>query len=600
MDSERNYGTFQLELKKKINLVPASGATVQIARGGVIINTVYTNLAGDASVSLPAPPFILSQVPSATAMPYEIYDVRILLSGYITLLLRGVQIFPGLITKQTYEMTRSADEPRARVDVINIPPHSRYAAGNKLTPNALQSDGSTITTATIYPVPKDVVIPSNITIHMGAPSSDAENVTVPYINYLKSVASSEIYPTWPEAALRANILAQQSLALNRIYTEWYRSQGYDFDITSSPAYDQYYVHRRSTFETTDKIIDDIFTQYIARATGLEPIFARYCDGYVSQCLGLSQWGTVELANRYYTPLDILRYYYGENIFIKSGEVVEVIPNSYPGLLKLGESSPDVALLQSRLNRIAINYSAIPFVESADGTYNQSTANAVSAFQRAFGLTPTGEANEATWYRILYIYTAVKRLAESDSEGEKISNEGYPGFPLNVGDRGLDVLRIEFYLNRISGAVGNGIIPRLRVNGIYDIDTRDAVTAFQNYYGLPVSGVIDENTWNAIVTAYFDIPGDSSPSPVPYPGAPVRYGDRGNEVRFIQDALNTIGTEVTEIPTLTVDGVFGIATQNAVKAFQQFYGLSVDGIVGEKTWARLNEEYSSINGAEDVG
>jgi len=593
MDKTHNYGTFRIVLTKITDKTPAPGATVEAADGGGVISTVTTNNQGVANIELDSPSFISSQHPGGRLTPYKIYDIRITLAGFTPVIFKGVQIFPGITTIQAYTMHLSSDDPKTKVFIINTPSHS---LNNSSVPSHVV--GRDVTRAVVGPIATPVVVPENITVHLGPPTSQAENVTVPFIYYIKNVASSEIYPTWPEAALRANILAQITLALNRIYTEWYPSQGYDFDITSSTAYDQYFINGRAVFNTISTIVDEIFTNYVARAGSIAPVFTQYCDGYIAQCDGMSQWGTVELAEQYYTPLDILRYYYGEDVYIKKAVVQETVPSSYPGLLKYGDESTDVALLQARLNRIAINYPAIPFVELSSGVYSANTENSVRIFQQVFGLEPTGEVDEETWYRIIYIYNSVKKLAELGSEGESISNDGYPGRVLTVGDRGLDVLRMEYYLRSISEYLGASVVPPPIVNGIFDADGRPSVIGFQRYYGLEPTGEIDEATWNAIVRVYYDIPGDSNPSLIDYPGSPVGRGDRGQYVRFIQNALNTISNTIPEIPRLAVDGVFGARTEAAVKAFQNYFGYVADGIVGPLTWAKINEVYSGSAG--DVG
>lgn len=592
MAENKHYGSFFLELRSDGGGLPVTGALVQISHGGVTVSSLYTDSGGSAFVSLPCPDRVTSQTPGCATSAYYTYDVRVSENGYVPVIFRGIQVFPGVTTRQKYDMTRSDDGRRRKIEVVETPPHCLTEK------NAPVFKSADVPVQAAYAVPRKVLIPETITVHLGAPNENARNVTVPYVDYLKSVASSEIYPTWPIASLRANVYAQSSLALNRIYTEWYRSQGYDFDITSSPAYDQYYVHQRSTFDSVSAVVDEQFTNYVARANNIEPVFTRYCDGYASQCLGMSQWGTVELANKYYTPLDILRHYYGENVYIGSADVVELIPDSYHGELSSGSSGNDVALVQDRLNRIAINYPSLPFVEFADGTYTPSTKRSVSEFQRIFGLPVTGTVDKKTWYRILYIYTAVKKLAELDSEGERIFNEGFPGIDLTIGTRDLGVIRMEFYLQRISEALGNDVIPRPRINGVYDVDTRDAVSAFQRYYGLSPTGVVNEATWNAIVRVYYDLPGQTLQYIRPYPGTPVKYGDRGNNVSYVQTALNFVSREAAEIPPVEADGIFGNMTRNAVKTFQKFYGLAEDGIVGPLTWNKLNEIYSKIKASSD--
>ena len=596
MQNETNMGVFLLHAFRRSGNAPVCGASVMASHAGKAVAGGYTGPGGDARLTLPSGSYADSLRPDSARLPYETYDIRVAMPGFIPVILRGVQIFPGVTTVQSCLLSRTAEEPKKRVETVDIPPHElapkRAAAKSGAENTAVQT--------AIYPSAREVLIPQNITVHLGPPDSAAPDVTVPYTEYLKSVASSEIYPTWPESALRANLLAQNTLALNRIYTEWYRSQGYPFDITSSPAYDQAYIHNRSTFETTDELIDETFTEYIARATSLAPVFSRYCDGYISQCDGLSQWGSVELAEQYYTPLDILRYYYGDDVFTKFASVVEEIPGSFPGTLSAGSESESVARLQYRLNRIAIDYPAIPFIEKADGVYDVQTESAVKAFQRIFGLPVTGKTDETTWYRVIYIYTAVKKLAETESENFTVVNEGFPGRVLENGMRGLDVLRMEIYLRGISVYFGADTIPLVTVNGVYDEETRRAVSAFQAFYGIDVTGKIDESTWNAIVSVYYDVAADLSPEVPAYPGTPVRAGDAGETVKYIQNALNTVRRSVKEIPPLDVDGMFGPKTENAVKAFQKYYGLAVDGIVGPLTWAKLSAEYSGAGGIDDMG
>lgn len=595
MPNDTNTGTLSIKVFRKNGKTPVCGAAVQVMHAGKAAAGCFTDPKGEARLTLKTNSYASSRRPSDET-PYETYDVRVSMPGCIPVIYRGVQIFPGVTTTQKCELVRTSDEPRVRVKTYETPPHE-LAKQKKARQEHLRDNS---VPAAIYPSAREVFIPQNITVHLGAPDSNAPNVTVPYTEYLKSVASSEIYPTWPESALRANLLAQNTLALNRIYTEWYRSQGYDFDITSSPAYDQAYIHDRSTFETTDELIDETFTEYIARATSLAPIFSRYCDGYISDCDGLKQWGSVELAEQYYTPLDILRYYYGDDVYTKFASVVREIPGSFPGVLDPGSESESVARLQYRLNRIAIDYPAIPFIEKANGAYDAQTAEAVRGFQRIFGLPVTGVTDETTWYRVIYIYTAVKKLAETESENFTVVNEGFPGRELDTGMRGLDVLRMEIYLRQISVYFGADTIPQVEVNGIYDENTRRAVSAFQRFYGMDVTGKVDEPTWNAIVSVYYDVTDELPPEVLPYPGRAFRAGDAGEEVKFIQNALNTVRRGIKEIPPLDVDGMFGPKTENAVKAFQNYYGLTPDGVVGPLTWAKLSAEYSSADGIGDMG
>ncbi|MFR8774479.1 MAG: peptidoglycan-binding protein [Eggerthellaceae bacterium] len=246
------------------------------------------------------------------------------------------------------------------------------------------------------------VIPETITVHLGTPDSAAQNVTLSFPDYIKNVASSEIYPTWPEAAIRANIYAQVTFALNRVYTEWYRSRGYDFDITSSTQYDQAFVYGRDVFNNISQIVDEIFNNYVVRQGSVEPLFTQFCNGTSVTCQGLSQWGTVELANRGFTPYEMLQYYYGDDINIVRNAAVEPFIGSYPGTpFGFGSSGNEVRTIQTELNRISDNYPAIPKIIPTNGFYRESTAEAVRVFQGVFGLPQTGIVNKATWYQIKY-------------------------------------------------------------------------------------------------------------------------------------------------------------------------------------------------------
>ena len=290
-------------------------------------------------------------------------------------------------------------------------------------------------------------IPEQITVHMGSPDSDAENITVDFPYYIKNVASSEIYPTWPESSLRANIYVIITYALNRIYTEWYRAIGYDFDITSTTQFDQAFVQNRDIFENISQIVDEIFNDYVRKQGSIEPYFTSFCNGTTVTCSGLSQWGTVELANRGYTPYEILKNYYGNDIEIVRNAEVRTNTPSYPEIiLNLGMSGNDVRTIQVQLNRISRNYPAIPKIESPDGTFGVQTEEAVKAFQSIFNLNVTGMVDKATWYKIAYIYISVKRLAELNSEGlsiEEVSKQYSE--ELRIGMDGSEISNLQYYL-----------------------------------------------------------------------------------------------------------------------------------------------------------
>lgn len=361
-------------------------------------------------------------------------------------------------------------------------------------------------------------VPKNITVHLGAPNANAENVTVPFVDYVKNVASSEIYPTWEPAALRANILAIVSFALNRVYTEFYRSRGYPFDITSSTAYDQYFVKGRSYFENVSRIVDELFNDYLRRPGFVEPLAAKFCNGTTVTCAGLSQWGSQELARQGQNSTQILRNYYGD---------VEIVPDapirgnqqSYPGTpLRQGSRGPFVTVIQTELNRISRNYPAIPKIPNVDGIFGPKTEAAVRKFQEIFDLTVDGVVGKATWYALVRLYTAVLSLSELRSQGQQFYavNWAYPQ-GLQQGARGDKVRHLQYMLSVLSEFIPQ--IPELTQDGIFGPNTRNAVIAAQSWLGLPQTGVVDEATWDEIYDQFAGIENRTLRSDVTFPGTP---------------------------------------------------------------------------------
>ena len=442
-----------------------------------------------------------------------------------------------------------------------------------------------------------VVIPEYITVHLGAPNADARNVTVPFITYLKSVASSEIYPTWPQQALRANIYAQISFVLNRIFTEWYPSRGYDFNITNSPTYDQKYVHNRSTFETTDAIVEEIFNEYIVRTGNIDPLFAEYCDGRTVTCKGMSQWGSKADADRGMSAIAILRKYYGNNIRIVENNDIRPIPVSYPGTpLREGSTGEGVRVIQAQLNRIANDYPSITKV-NVSGSFGSDTTAAVKRFQDIFDLTEDGIVGKRTWYKISYIYVSVKKLAQLTSEGEAIQDGSYPGRAYRRGDTGINVQIIQFYLNQTAVYV-NSITP-VEIDGNFGTATENSVKAFQRFFNLTADGIVGETTWQKMQDIYegikngVKVPESTPPSSDLYPGTPLRFGSSGENVVKIQTWLTALANFNPTIPAVAADGIFGSLTQQAVIAFQQANNLNADGIVGQTTWNKLYSEWQNL-------
>lgn len=340
------------------------------------------------------------------------------------------------------------------------------------------------------------VIPETITVHLGLPNTAAENVTVSFPDYVKNVASSEIYPTWDESALRANILAIMSYALNRVYTEFYRSRGYDFDITNTTARDQAFVNGRSYFENISRLVDEMIGSYIRRTGTVEPLAAKFCNGTTSTCDGLSQWGSEALAQEGLDSVEILRFYYGDDIEIVTNAPMAGITESYPGTpLRVGSRGPDVTVVQTSLNRIGQNYPAIPKVSPVDGIFGPQTEAAVKAFQQIFSLDPDGIVGRATWYQIVRVYVAVLKLAELQSEGQEFFFiQEYPEF-LSLGDTGVLVEQLQYMLSVLSSFLPQ--VPDPGMSGIFDNATLNAVRGFQRYAGLPVTGSVGEATWDAI-------------------------------------------------------------------------------------------------------
>ena len=441
-----------------------------------------------------------------------------------------------------------------------------------------------------------VNVPETITVHLGAPDSSAENVTVPFAAYIKNVASSEIYPTWPESSVRANIYAIISFALNRYYTEFYRSRGYDFDITSSTQYDQKFINNREIFENISQIVDDIFNDYVTKGEQVQPYFTTYCNGTTVQCDGLSQWGTVSLAEQGLTPYEILQYYYGDDInIIRNAPISPNVP-SYPGvIIDLGDSGEDVRTIQRQLNRIAANYPSIRKIPNVNGIFDEPTRSAVEQFQRIFNLTPDGRVGKSTWYKIKQIYNSVKNLSELYSEGITIS-EAQRQFRtvLQKEDTGSDISVLQYYLAFIAAFYDN--IPSPSVDGIFGDQTLESVLAFQRQFGLPEDGIVGRQTWYALQYQYDAIlrslPAEyQSYSSLLYPGYYVTTGATGKVVEQLQTFINTIAENNPAVPSVTVDGVYGQQTQNAVIAIQKLVGQNPTGAVGPLTWNAIVNLYN---------
>lgn len=411
-ETETSYnGSIQISVVSTVGLIPVENATVTISYTGdpdSPLHVLTTDSSGQTpTVLLPAPPLALSLDPEATQQPYSEYNIYVTAEGYEPVYVSGSEIFADEFSLQPVRMDPVATTEEEEKRVI-IPVHTLFGD----YPPKIPEDEIKPMDETGEIVLSRVVIPEYIIVHDGVPNDPtARNYWVRYRDYIKNVASCEIYSTWPESTIYANILVIQSFTLNRVYTEWYRNQGYNFTITSSTAYDQKWVYGRNIFKNIDYLVDTIFANFLSRPGVRQPIFTSYCDGQRVTCNGLSQWGSKYLGDQGYSAIDIIRYYYGNDMYINSAEVISGVPSSWPGYdLTIGSSGEKVRQLQNQLNRIARNYPAIPTV-TADGIYGPATANAVRTFQRIFNLPATGVTDYPTWYEISEIYVGVSRISE---------------------------------------------------------------------------------------------------------------------------------------------------------------------------------------------
>ena len=443
------------------------------------------------------------------------------------------------------------------------------------------------------------VVPTEITVHIGSPEEAGKTITVPFPEYIKNVASNEIYPSWPADAIKANILAQISFALNRVYNEWYPSLGYNFDITSSPAYDQTFKEDSQFFENISQIVDDIFNNYIVKGDQVQPLFAAYCDGINTTCDGLSQWGSVELARQGLSPTEILKRYYGNDIrIIYNAPVSPNIP-SYPGFpFRLGSAGNYVRQLKVQLNRISNNYPAIPKIEEENIFFTTDMEESVKAFQEIFDLPVTGTVDKATWYEVKYLYNAVKKVANLASEGISIEEVQFPyGETLQLGDTGPYIRPLNYLLNFLSYLDTD--IPKLNLSGEeFTEDTKEMVIAFQTSNNIEADGIVDKNTWNALLTSY-----NQTKELIPeeylyyedklYPGIFLSLGMTGDDILNLQNFLYIICEKTHQIPGVRVNGTFDELTEESIKAIQKRYNLPENGVVGPATWQKIIDWVESL-------
>ena len=589
----KNTGTLRIQTFAARQSAPVEGVTVTVQGDGFTLHRITDTTGSAADIPVEAPACTLSLDEDNTTRPYAIVSLTAAKPGYRTMRIEGIQIFAGQVTLAQPQMLPVTEEDR---DIPNapiiIPPHALFAGSGGSGPQPRENCTPRVL--------EQVIIPKNITVHLGKPAASARNVTVSFRDYIANVASSEVYPTWPEQALRANIHCQISLALNRIYTEWYPSKGYTFNITNSTSYDQYYVHGRTVFEVMVRITDDIFNTYLRKRGTVNPYYSEYCDGKSVTCPGLKQWGTVTLANNGRSALQILRYYYGSSIEIVRTKNIRSIPQSYPGTpLRQGSRGAAVFTLQRQLNRITKDY---PFLGklTVDGVFGSRMAATVRAFQKQFNLTADGVVGRQTWYKISYIYVSVKDLAELTSEGETstgtLSDGTWNGTVLSTGASGSAVEQVQFWLNTL--AQYDSAIPSVKVDGVFGTATANAVRAFQRKYGLTVDGIVGQTTWKELYDEFLSIQSDNG-TPNAYPGTPLREGSSGQNVRLVQFWLKIARTVYPSLESVTVDGKFGAGTAAAVRRFQRYFGLTADGVVGRTTWNSLYGRASQLRSSGPV-
>ncbi len=509
-------------------------------------NTYYvtTDESGEtAKIALETLDATLSLKPDFSGTPFISYDVLAFADGFNSVHIVDIPILDGETAIQPIEfipMRKIQRTPTVTEIQIGAPAVSMTGRRNQRGP------------ATESRVLRQVVIPNPITVHLGSPGASASNVQVSFPDYVKNVASSEIYPTWPDASMRANIYAIITFALNRVFTEWYRSRGYNFDITNNTAYDQYFVYGRNIYESISLIVDEIFNEFVRRQGQTAPYFTSFCNGTTATCAGMSQWGTVTLANQGRTPLQILRSYYPKDVEIAETNIITGILSSYPGtVLKLGSRGLDVQTIQTYLGRIRRNYPAIPAITDEVGVFGENTRAAVARFQSIFNLSSDGIVGKSTWNKLSYLYASVTKLAELNSEGTSLGiGTVPPSSVLRLGSSGQDVITLQYLLN--VAAEFNSTIPAPVQNGNFGEETQQAVAAFQRAAGLEPDGIVGPLTWQALYNTYLGInnviPPDTGAGVTEYV---VRSGDT---LWLIARRYNTTVDAIKSLNELTSDNL----------------------------------------------